>query len=149
MSLSIKNLIICDIDGTLADPKFRIHHIKKEPKDWDAFYEDCLTDGFHWDIIDLVNRLKPVYEIIFLTGRSEKWRKHTFIWLSQIGLHEHKLLMRTEGDRRHDYEVKLEILNKYDIKPENVLFVLEDRNQVVKALRYAGYRVLQVKEGDY
>jgi hypothetical protein len=30
--------ILVDIDGTLADCTHRLHHIQKQPKDWDAFF---------------------------------------------------------------------------------------------------------------
>jgi hypothetical protein len=34
-----KEVIIFDIDGTLADVLKRIHHLKKKPKDWQAFFQ--------------------------------------------------------------------------------------------------------------
>ncbi len=36
-----KNTVIFDIDGTLADCSHRLHHIQKDPADWDGFYEAC------------------------------------------------------------------------------------------------------------
>lgn len=43
--------IIFDIDGTLADPKDRLHFLKK--KDWNSFYDDCLDDA-------------PIHNVIYL-----------------------------------------------------------------------------------
>ena len=32
-------IVIFDIDGTLADVSERIHHVRKKPKNWNAFFQ--------------------------------------------------------------------------------------------------------------
>jgi hypothetical protein len=57
--------------------------------------------------------------------------------------------MRETGDNRKDSIVKEEIYNR-DILPEYyVSFVLDDRQQVVDALREMGLQVWQVARGDF
>jgi hypothetical protein len=57
--------------------------------------------------------------------------------------------MRATGDNRKDSIVKEEIY-KNDILPEYyVEFVLDDRQQVVDALREMGLQVWQVARGDF
>ena len=48
--------IIFDIDGTLADPKDRLHFLEK--KDWNSFYDACLDDAPIHHVIYLLQELK-------------------------------------------------------------------------------------------
>lgn len=59
------------------------------------------------------------------------------------------LLMRKDGDHRHDTEVKPELLSNNNLTPDNVFLILEDRDSMVNKLRELGYRVLQVAEGKF
>jgi hypothetical protein len=57
--------------------------------------------------------------------------------------------MRPAGDNRKDSILKEEIY-KRDILPEYYIsFVLDDRQQVVDALREMGLQVWQVARGDF
>ena len=56
--------------------------------------------------------------------------------------------MRQDGDFRRDDIVKQEILDKY-IDKDRVLFVLDDRDQVVDMWRRNGLTCFQVAEGDF
>ena len=102
--------IIFDIDGTLANASHRIHHIKKQPKDWDAFFDGQADDKPHWHIVDTLLAFKSLskYAVIFASGRPERYRKMTVAWLEKYGLHNPFLdaklwlFMRPDGDRRDD-----------------------------------------------
>jgi hydroxymethylpyrimidine pyrophosphatase-like HAD family hydrolase len=80
-------MIVCviDIDGTLADASHRIHHIEKEPPDWDAFghpelvKQDVPQPGAKV-VLDRFRKLG--YHVCFLTGRNEKHRKATEEWVN-------------------------------------------------------------------
>jgi hypothetical protein len=61
---------------------------------------------------------------------------------------EYTLLMRKDGDFRADHIVKQEILDKH-IDKERVLFVLDDRQQVVDMWRRNGLVCFQVAEGNF
>jgi phosphoglycolate phosphatase-like HAD superfamily hydrolase len=37
-------IVIFDIDGTLADVSERIHHVRKKPKNWNAFSQGMAQD---------------------------------------------------------------------------------------------------------
>lgn len=57
----MKQIVIFDIDGTLANAEHRVHHLQKEPKDWDAFFAGCTQD----------TPIEPVMELVrlfFVTG---------------------------------------------------------------------------------
>lgn len=148
----MKNTIIVDIDGTIAKVGDRLKYLQQEKKDWDSFYEHCDEDEPIKDIIELIELMQiHEYNIVFCTGRRESVRKKTEDWLFKNiwCLREYKLLMRKDNDWRHDTEVKPELLANAGITPDDVWFVLEDRDSVVATLRGLGFRVLQVDEGKF
>jgi len=148
-------IVVVDIDGTVARPGKRLEHLQKSPKDWDAFYQDCFDDTPIVSVCELVGVLANSYEVVYCTGRRNAVRKVTRDWL-----HENcfipkpsVLLMRPDGDHRHDLEVKPELLNDWltyrGKSLSDVAFVLEDRNSMVKHWRSMGLKCLQVEEGDF
>ena len=146
----MKKTVVVDLDGTVANCDTRLHHVKGKKRNYKAFYSEVANDKPINDMIELVKSLSFLYEIVFCTGRSEISRYDTIQWINQhMGMDTPVLLMRNERDYRPDNETKLELLENYGLTPHEVLFILEDRSRVVKAWRDAGYRCLQVQEGDY
>ena len=71
----MKNFIVVDIDGTIANGEHRVHHILQEPKDWDAYYSKCDGDKPIWPIVNLVKTLDLCgHPIVFCSGRREETR---------------------------------------------------------------------------
>jgi hypothetical protein len=144
--------IICDLDGTLADITHRRHHIDKRPRDWDAFHAGIPLDKPNVNVgIALTAFMNLDYEIIFVTGRFQKWREETEEWLHKHFPHIAPtfLFMRDDEDFRKDDVVKREIYEN-EIKPNfDVKLVLDDRDHVVKAWRELGLECWQVADGAY
>lgn len=141
-------LIVFDIDGTLADPGHRLHHIVEPPKDWEAFFQAAGGDK---PILHGVRILRAIhqagYDIEFWTGRPERIRQMTRTWLkNNIGswTGNCSLRMRKDGDRRPDVEVKPEY-----IREREPVVVFEDRASVVDELRDRGLTVYQVAPGNF
>jgi predicted kinase len=106
-----KNIVLCDIDGTLADLRHRLHHIEGGKRDWDSFFAEVAKDGFREDVWEQVVMDADEHDarIIFLSGRSEVARDDTEEWLwDEVGVMP-VVLMRREYDRRPDTEVKRDI----------------------------------------
>jgi phosphoglycolate phosphatase-like HAD superfamily hydrolase len=145
--------IICDIDGTIADASHRLHHIATKPKNWDAFFKDCVNDSPINDIIDLVRMFRLIsYEILYVSGRSDIVRQETQDWITKYtGFERNNLFMRQANDHRPDWLVKKEILYQlYKMYPNlRIEYVLDDRDQVVNMWRNEGLRVLQVARGNF
>lgn len=147
----MKNIIIVDIDGTIAKVGDRIKYLKESPKNWDAFYDSCFEDEPISEIIDLVDILSDQgYFIIFCTGRRESVKTITETWIKKhyFGGYS-QLLMRPNNDYRHDTECKVDQVKKAGIDFNDIKFVLEDRNSMVKKWRELGVKCLQVCEGDF
>lgn len=144
-------MYIFDIDGTLADPSERIHHIIGQPKDWDTYDALAHTDKPINAIITLAQVLYATgHEVMLLTGRSERVRQDTVDWLALHKVPYHYLLMRGEQDRREDTIVKLENLEQFLRNRNRVIqTIFEDRKRLAVAFREAGYHVCHVAEGDF
>ncbi len=134
--------VICDLDGTLC------LHNGRSPFD----YEKCDTDLPNGPILEILYAMKDKgYEIIFMSGREAKAREKTLTWLhewyDQTG--DFQLHMRSTGDFRKDNVVKLEMFNSYVRGSYNIVFVLDDRDQVVKMWRELGLTCMQVAYGNF
>lgn len=146
--------IIVDLDGTLCNTAHRQHHMELEQKNWKAFYEALIYDEHHeWCVALISAMLASGHEIIFVSGRPEDYRQETEGWLHDhaisLATEPHPLFMRKTGDFRKDAIVKTEI---YQSKIEpfyNVLFCVDDRQQVVDAWRELGLTCLQCAPGAF
>jgi len=87
-------------------------------------------------------------KVIFCSGRPERCREDTEKWLKRHGFNDYALWMREDGDFRRDDIVKQEILDKY-LDKDRVMFVLDDRQQVVDMWRRNGLQCFQVAEGNF
>lgn len=133
--------IIVDIDGTLA-------HMdgKRNPYDYSKVGGDRCDEV----IRDMVNRYyEDKVRVIIVSGRNNDCENETRNWLKDNGVKFDELHMRMRSDTREDSIVKREIFDMY-IKPfYNVMFVLDDRNRVVRMWRDVGLKCLQVNEGNF
>ena len=148
-----KDLIVCDLDGTLCDIEHRTHWVQVPSgvrKNWDAFFSEVPNDTPNQAVLDLLYRMSDYSKVIFCSGRPERCRADTVEWLEKHYFIEghYKLYMRKDGDFRRDDIVKEEILNEH-IDKERVQFVLDDRNQVVDMWRRNGLTCFQVAEGNF
>lgn len=145
-----RDIVIVDIDGTIAKVGDRLKYLKQEPKNWDSFYEHCNEDEPIEDIVRLVQSfIFCGHKIVFCTGRRESVREKTEEWIKKnLGLetNHYRLLMRKDKDWRHDTIVKPLML---DFPANEVFLVLEDRSSMVKKWRELGYTCLQVADGDF
>jgi len=165
----MKEVILCDLDGTLADVNHRLHFINnpdgtkktRKESDWDSFHTECINDAPNRDVIEIMESLVLGHnsgcmvcgaverEVYFLSGRNDVVRAETVQWL-QKHVHEdwdydQRLVMRKNGDFRPDTEVKLEMVQELGLTPDDVLCILDDRQCVVDMWRANGFRCLQVE----
>ena len=136
--------VIFDIDGTLADITHRLHHIKKEPKDWDAFFAACPDDSPVIPIINLTHIFDAMgFKILLVSGRSNKVVGETANWLMKHKVKFQSLYMREDGDHRPDYVIKEEILDGLIGDGFVIRYVVDDRTSVVEMWRRRGLTCLQ------
>lgn len=145
----MNKIVIFDIDGTIADCSHRQAYVQGKKKDWKKFFGAADDDE---PIRGILHILDAVWKqrncrIVFCTGRPESMRPRTLRWFEKHGILYDELMMRKEGDFRQDADVKKEML--VQLGKENVLFVIDDRKQVVEMWRREGLLCLQCAEGDF
>ena len=138
--------IICDLDGTLA--------LKHSGRTWyDA--STCDADIPNEPVRFLVDMMFSSHHIIFCSGREDKYREPTMAFINKcfdgkLEDHDYTLLMRETNDNRKDSIVKHELYLNHIEHRWDILYVLDDRQQVVDMWRNAlGLLTLQVAEGNF
>lgn len=145
------DIVLFDIDGTMADVTDRVHHLHGTEQDWDAFFDAMDADIPIQSVVNLYKKLwdHTDYDLILLTGRPESYRQKTLEWCEKHGIPVKELLMRGNNDSRHDDIIKEDFLKMFQKEGRNVAFVVEDRNSVVAMWRRNGILCLQCAEGDF
>lgn len=132
-----ERLVLVDMDGTLADGSHR-----------SPFVDDVLDDKPRYPIISLVRGFAALgYTIIIVSGRQISAGKNTVAWLERHNILYKHIFMRQTGDSRKDNIMKQEVLDR--LPKDQICYVIDDRNQVVKMWRDNGLTCLQVAEGDF
>lgn len=130
---------IVDIDGTIAD-----HHGLRSPFEW--MKVDLDTPKQH--VIDIVNMLyRAGNKVIIFSGRDGECYDLTESWLKVNGVLYDELYLRSAGDMRKDYIVKMELFQKHVMGKYTPVAVFDDRMQVVRYWRAIGIPVFQVELG--
>jgi predicted kinase len=143
-----------DLDGTLANVNHRLHYVRnvdKKKMRWDKFFADMDKDTVNEWCKAILDNMSDTYPIVYATGRPEDYMNLTIPWLQDNGLRYpgSKLFSRLKGDYRKDDIVK-EIILEFEVKTRyNVLFAIDDRQQVVDMLRRHNITVLQCAKGDF
>lgn len=132
--------VLVDIDGTLALMGDR------SPYDLAKVSDDLPNRG----VIEAVKAAAAAgTSIVYLSGREDSCRAATEAWLDEhVGI-PGPLYMRPTDDRRKDSIVKRELFDAHIRDDRDVLYVLDDRKQVVDAWRALGLTVFQVAPGDF
>jgi FMN phosphatase YigB (HAD superfamily) len=144
MNKTKKKAIICDLDGTLANIDHRSHY------DGTKIMDDVLNDPVA-NVVEVYahQQILPV-SLLLLSGREDKYRNITERWLTKHDItHYDALYMRKSGDMRKDWRVKREIYEQHIRDKYDIIFVLDDRDQVVKMWREIGLTCFQVNYGDF
>lgn len=144
--------IIVDINGTLGDCSARSHFLEQDPRDWDGFFENMMTDS----PIDFVHRFcnaqpnEPFWcHVLLTTGAPEKYRPLMTKWLETNNVYYNKLYMRGSFQYMKGYVWK-EKLYREEIEPNyDIICVLEDKEECANMYRKLGLHCWLVAEYPY
>ena len=150
-----KNIVIFDLDGTLADITARKELATKSngKLDWDVFFDpsNIKLDVPNEPVVKMAQMFaENDFTIIIFSGRSDRTKYTTRIWLTNNRIPFQKLVMRDSKTKHYtpDDILKKDMLDKYaDI--DDVFLVVDDRNKVVDMWRSLGLNVFQVDDGNF
>lgn len=141
-----RDVVVCDIDGTIADIKHRLHYVKGEKKDWKGFFGEMDKDTVRTDVFEILEKHRANgADVIFVTARPEDYKEVTVEWLLKNKLlrDDTLMFMRRSGDTRDDTIVKKQIYDKY-LANMNIIQVIDDRPKVIRMWMQEGLPVLDV-----
>tara|TARA_B100000214_G_C23952946_1_gene621360 strand:+ start:229 stop:666 length:438 start_codon:yes stop_codon:yes gene_type:complete len=143
--VSDKKIILCDIDGTIANNDHRQHFLQGK-KDWDGFFSELINDEPIFPIINkVIEEHDAGKDIIFLTGRPERYRYSTTLWLKEYFNFELKILMRKDNDQNNKLKVKKEIFEK-NFRVNDIDYVIDNDIELLKQWEDMGIDVYEVKK---
>lgn len=101
---------IFDVDGTLCDVRSVRHLVEGHRRLFDQFHLSSAGCPPHDWVVEAAHQAKSDgYRILVLTGRMNKWRNLTIMWLRYHEVPCDNLVMRADGDYRKDVVVKDEM----------------------------------------
>ena len=148
-----KTTVIFDLDGTLALVDKR-REIAKKPNgkiNFDIFYDPQYIelDEPNSFVIELAKMYKrDGYEIVIVSGRSDRTKEATERWLEKYGILYDQMIMRKRKNFTPDNELKERWLEKY-LDRDDIRVVVDDRQRVVDMWRRNGLNVFQVENGNF
>lgn len=141
-------VVIFDIDATLADCAWRLHHIHTEgkKKNWKAFYEDSIRDEVYQNVLDHLHWYRNAgFKIIICTARnSHQAHKVTVEWLEKNNIPYDELYMRSKNDFRPSHECKEHLLQKMIEKGYSIYAAYDDDEDNVKMYIRNGIFTFQI-----
>ena len=130
-----------DIDGVLADPTHRLHHLSTRPKNWQRFFASVDKDAPLPEGKRLVSQLQEDgIALVYVSGRPEFLRRATVNWLDRHGFPQAPLYLRPRGDFRPAPVLKQEVYRRMAEEFE-IRQIVDDDERVVETLRTAGFPV--------
>lgn len=151
--------ILVDMDGTLCNVDHRRPLVACDNPDWKSFNWpwQIKRDGLNVWCSELIKAMcNSGCKIVFVTARegTDDVKKATTSWLQShfndqwLELHT-AIHFREAFDYRKDYKIKKDIYNNHIKENYEVLFVVDDRKQVVDMWRELGLTVLHCAEGEF
>ena len=140
------NVYLCDLDGTLCNVSHRRQYVATKPRNWDAWNAGLVNDKPNLAVLGIITSLTYYYPLIFVSGRSDDYRKQTEEWLEKYDISYNALYMRKYKDHRDDAIVKGELADEIE-KEYNILGVFDDRKKVIDMWLSRGIFVFDVGQG--
>jgi len=123
---------IVDIDGTLS-------HVTRRNR----FDETkVIQDRPNFDVLRVISEVQS--DVILMTGRTEKCREDTEMWMGYYDVHYLDLIMRPVDDMCNGSEMKYKLFNRHIRNEYNVVGVFEDKPAITQMWRSLGLTVFQV-----
>jgi len=93
----VDEVVVVDLDGTLADNRHRLSHIENEDKQWGKYLSKVQKDKPVQEVISKINDLSETHKIVILTMRSDQTEEDTLKWLRKNDVSFDELIMLPEG----------------------------------------------------
>lgn len=161
-------IVFMDIDGTLADMRWRIEKAGTEPQKHNHKHKLWLRKIQNNKTLMQDQPIRAMQELclsihggycqlVYLTGRSEIYRKVTEEWLKQWGFPRARVLMRPRNNRKSNGKLKEGIIKNYTPVMgeglthyyDDVLVIDDDAHgDIEEACKRNGWTFLKARSGS-
>jgi predicted kinase len=136
---NLKECIIVDLDGTYCN---------YEGGGARAYERDFINDTCNPLVNELVKReVRNGRKLVIFSGRSDKFRDETECWLEKHNIKPDVFAMRSEGSTVKDTEIKKEMFDIHVDGVYNVVYCIDDRDQMVKLWKSLNIPVMWMGDG--
>jgi phosphoglycolate phosphatase-like HAD superfamily hydrolase len=154
-------LVVFDLDGTLADVRHRMHHIRPDPavdpvtgkkvkRRFDLFHHACVDDGVIEPVAYFYRKFvaDPDVTVVVLSGRDHATYDKTVAWFADNSLPLPDEILLKQGDQHTpDVEQKRLHADRLESKyGKSISMVFEDRDRVVAMWKARGTFVFNVDQ---
>lgn len=148
-----KNLVIIDIDGTLAvNHEMADRHLRQPnvKKNFQGFYEDSVNAEVNTSVVALSKEMRASGLTLFaLTGRSDNYADLTTTFLRRTEAPISRVLMAREGDFRGDHDTKSDAVDRLQAEGFQIVHAIDDRPTSIDVWRNRGVLVSAVPYGEH
>jgi len=135
------NILVTDIDGTLANDAWRT-----TISDYDLRNSSANDDPPLLNAIAMLNAAHAAgWLTICLTSRAERWRQLTLAWLLKHDVMASNVFMRNDDDYASAPEYKVHIVKRF-LLHQAPLLLIDSRSDVINAYREQGWQALQSQQ---
>ena len=142
------DLVIFDLDGTLANVSHRVPLIDGTFAGWHRYNCACIDDTLYSSVADVAKALnRQGYEFWVVSGRAVEMMAATRYWFHEYFVVPDRIILRPIGDERPSDVLKRDWLNDGTIPVERVLCVFDDDTDAAWVYRAKGLTCFQVGHG--
>jgi hypothetical protein len=141
--------VVVDLDGTLSDASGRQHHLERQPKDWDGFFDAVGGDPVIAHVARLVECLDESLLVVLLTARPLRVRDKTVAWLAAGDLRWDLLVMRDDRDFRASPDAKRDAVHALRQVGFDLRLAVDDDPRNAAMFEAEGIPCLYVHSGYY
>lgn len=136
---------IFDRDDTLSITEGYSEKLRKAD-DLSDYDKAMVDDPVHPEMVKLFNSVPDGVARAVVTGRRESARPYLEQWLAANDISPDVVLMRADGDRRKNAQMKSDALDELLGTYDGVLYAVDDNPKTIKMYRERGVLVMDAAE---
>jgi hypothetical protein len=144
----MQDLVIFDLDDTLALTAHRAHLLECDPIDWRAYETACVDDPVIMPVSAVFyDHFVASRDMWIACARSDAAREATEDWLFANGIYHSRLLLKSSDDMRPSADIKRNWLHDGTIPRDRILCAYDNEQAVVDMYRSEGITCFLVLPG--
>lgn len=139
-------VVLFDLDGTLADTSHRYHLAPTvDPSSsWAIYAQACFDDTPIDAVVEALRLHQRYYLIHIVSGRDGSAQEQTLAWLQKHNIPFDRLTMRAPGNEDSNADVKVKYAQSLKAEGLDPRVLYDDWQDSVDAMKASGFKAIQV-----